>query len=86
MTNGYVLHHTERIKIFDNQGKSFDRFTIVYTDGSFAAMSHNPLSPGGVWEHGFLPCLITRYDKPIKYRDLPPEVQKAIEFDKRKGG
>ena len=33
--------------IYDNGGKSFDQYTVVFDDGSVYAMSHNATSPQG---------------------------------------
>ena len=34
--------------ITDNQGKTFDRYTIYFWDGSYLTLSHNCDSPQGV--------------------------------------
>ena len=42
------------VAIFDNEGKSLDRFTVVYYDKSCLSMSHNPTSPNGFACHDLL--------------------------------
>jgi hypothetical protein len=39
-------------RIVDNGGSSFDRYTVVFSDGSFLALSHNPTSPQGFSQSG----------------------------------
>lgn len=36
-----------KIKVYDNGGKTFDRYTVILSDGSIIGMSDNPLSPQG---------------------------------------
>ena len=38
---------SEIISIFDNEGKTFDRYTIVDSDNDMIGMSENPSSPLG---------------------------------------
>ena len=33
--------------IYDNGGKTFDRYTVIFSDGSALGLSHNPDSPQG---------------------------------------
>lgn len=37
----------EQVRIFDNRGKTFDRYFVVINKEAFT-MSHNPMSPQGV--------------------------------------
>ena len=36
-----------KIKVYDNGGKTFDRYTVILSCGSIIGMSENPLSPQG---------------------------------------
>ena len=36
-----------KIKVYDNGGKTFDRYTVILSDGSIIGMSKNALSPQG---------------------------------------
>jgi len=36
----------KNVRIFDNQGETFDRYTVLI-DNEIYGMSHNPLSPQG---------------------------------------
>jgi len=40
------------VEIRDNGGVTFDRYTIIYPDGSYVAASVNPTHPQGFWQHG----------------------------------
>lgn len=42
----------QKVMIFDNLGKTADRYTVIFTDGSFVSSSANPSSPYGVYTHG----------------------------------
>lgn len=55
--------------IWDNGGKSFDRYTIVFQDGSYLGLSHNPDSAQG----------FSQYDSPVKEG---PNLGKEITWDK----
>jgi len=37
--------------IYDNGGQSFDRYTVVFDDGSVFGMSHNATSPQGFCQY-----------------------------------
>ena len=71
------------IRIFDNEGRSIDRYT-VFIDGGVFGMSHNPNSPQGFNQFC---CTVsevgnekryTRLGKEITIEDVPEEVQIAI--------
>jgi len=38
----------ENVKVFDNDGKTYDRYTVFFPDGAVYTMSVNALSPLGV--------------------------------------
>lgn len=66
------------MKIYDNGGSSFDRYTVVI-EGEIYTMSANPLSPGGVNMYcGPAGSLDVTSGEPVRFRDLPAEVQEAI--------
>lgn len=67
------------LECYDNEGKTFDRFTIVI-DTSVYTMSHNALSPQGVNMYccEVAKVIITDNDKKIEFTDLPAEVQQAV--------
>lgn len=70
------------MRIYDNGGASFDRFTVVLEDGSVYGMSANPLSPQGFNQyigeapefHGFEHC----GREVASLRSLPGDVLSAI--------
>ena len=63
-----------QIKIYDNGGRTLDRYTVVYPDGYWRFMSANPLHPQGVcmWAEP-LPGA-----KPDGRRVLPDQVPEAV--------
>lgn len=71
------------IKVFDNGGKTLDRYTIVnFSRGDVLTASENPSEPNGVgqYSHNILPEInagkIPVFDgKEIKIKDLPEKVQ-----------
>jgi hypothetical protein len=42
----------QKVMVFDNGGKTADRYTVIFTDGSYVASSENPSSPYGIYTHG----------------------------------
>lgn len=42
----------KKVVIFDNGGKTSDRYTIIFLDGSYAGSSRMPCSPNGFYQHG----------------------------------
>lgn len=76
-----------KIIAYDNQGKTFDRYTVIFPNNDIYAMSHNPGSPQGV-------CMYCRTQIDISYlkthsariaiRDLPNQVQSQIKEIRRK--
>ncbi len=66
------------MKIYDNQGKSFDRYTVVI-EGEVYTMSESALSPGGINMYcGRAEAFGGDWGEPVRFRDLPREVQEAI--------
>ena len=75
----------EAIRIYDNQGATFDRFTVVFmhrperTPGLYAAlgMSERPFHPQGFGQH----CTAApgaHLGKRMKLEQLPDECQKLV--------
>lgn len=72
------------LKIYDNGGKTADRFTVIFSTGDIYLMSHNANMPNGVCvyfgqENEPYNFLDKRIDKPIKFNMLPQGVQKQIQ-------
>jgi hypothetical protein len=74
-----------QIQIYDNEGKTFDRYTVVYMDepedhqGLLACvgMSEHPFHPQGFGMHSSAsPGL--HLGKRISFRDLPPDCQRIV--------
>lgn len=70
-----------QVSIFDNGGKTFDRYTVIIDNKDVYVMSANALSPQGV--NRYL-CDVTDLDwesvgEPIGLEDVPEAVRKAIE-------
>ena len=72
---------TANIKVYDNDGKTFDRYTVVI-DGSVYSMSHNATSPQGVDQYAGelkdLSGIKGKDDKEVPYDSLPKSVKDAI--------
>ena len=81
------------IRCYDNNGESFDRYTVVFTgryrkshDEGFLylGMSSDPFHPQGFGQHGETqnqPCdrpVYSHLGKKIKFQDLPEDCQKAV--------
>lgn len=83
------------IRVYDNGGKSADRYTCVFTgrychktggDHLYLGMSSNPFDALGVGQHGFSSTLIDRpkyshLGKPVSFDDLPEDVKTLIVHD-----
>jgi len=75
------------VRIYDNGGKTFDRFTAVYmahpeNNGLFAArgMSENPFHPQGFGQ--FCSAMPGRHlGKRIAFEALPVDCQRLIDSD-----
>lgn len=75
-------------KIYDNGGKTVDRYTFVHKPQGgarwcmFLSMSSDPYSPQGVGQHGEGECRSTSDGKRIRtgaqWRALPKNVRRAI--------
>jgi hypothetical protein len=80
------------IRIYDNGGKTFDRYTVVFTgryrhrtDGEhwYLGMSEHPFHPQGFGQHGWSETQIDypRYShigKRISWEQLPPDCQRCV--------
>ena len=76
-----------RVACYDNGGRSFDRYTVVYlgvreTPGSYAclAMSEHPFAHNGFGQHSNAQ-LGRHLGKRIAFADLPSDCQKAVMAD-----
>src|SRR5574337_1921229 len=79
------------VHVYDNGGKTFDRYTVVFTGryrhktgGEFwhIGASEHPFHPQGFGQHGFSREQIDyptygHLGKKIRFQDLPPDVQKV---------
>lgn len=82
-----------KIKIFDNGGKSFDRYTVVYPKQQhpqgayypYIAMSEHPTHPQGFGQHGELQppgkAGFGHLGKRISFAELPPDCQKLVKAE-----
>lgn len=73
------------IKCYDNGGKTFDRYTVIYMDDperghnlfSSVGMSEHPFHPQGFGQHGA--ARPGRHlGKRIKFEELPVDCQKLV--------
>ena len=74
-----------RLKIYDNGGQSYDRYTVYYLDDvnpmtgytALVSMSYHPFHPQGFGQHGEgRPG--PHNGKVIKFTDLPADCQKLV--------
>lgn len=74
------------IEIYDNEGTTFDRYTVII-DGDVFGMSDNPLSPQGFNQYSGklheLPLARNNGER-ITLESLPEEVQTAIQRRREK--
>ena len=73
----------KNLRIYDNGGKSFDRYTVVFLNrpeygGMFEclAMSENPFHPQGFGMHA-MAMLGGHLGKRIRFDQLPADCQRA---------
>ena len=83
----------KNIRIYDNEEKTIDRYTVVFTgnykyrDGcQYIGMSSNPYSPQGFGQHGWnnTPIDYPSYKhlgKKITFDDLPEDCKDLIKQD-----
>jgi hypothetical protein len=68
-----------KIKIFDNFGQTFDRYTVLIDDDLYT-MSYNALAPNGM--NQYMGKVANFYEpegeEEIAFSDLPKYVKKAI--------
>lgn len=68
-----------RIKaIHDNKGNTFDRYTVVFDDGSALGLSHNPESPIGFSQWCCYVAEGVDLGEKIRCRELPQRVRQHI--------
>lgn len=82
----------KNLRIYDNNGKTFDRYTVVYMDqpenapNTFAAlgMSSDPCHPQGFGQH--CSAMPGRHlGKRIQFNELPFECQRLVLRDLKEG-
>lgn len=84
----------DRIRAYDDGGKTLDRYTVVYLETAFiqpttgrkvyefVGMSEDPFHPQGFGQHG--ECETGRHlGKRIRFADLPPACQRLVLSDLR---
>jgi len=82
------------IRVYDDGGKSYDRYTVVFTHADkfgvegqpVLAMSSTPFHPQGFCQHNTYSNPIDKpayghLGKKITYDDLPPDCQKVVYSD-----
>ena len=81
------------IRCYDNGGKTWDRYTVVFTGNykgrngcDYLGMSEHPSSPNGFGQHGNDRNIIDKpqyshLGKKIKFADLTPDCQKLVLSD-----
>jgi hypothetical protein len=79
-----------KIRIYDNGGETFDRYTVVFTGNykgrygcDYLEMSENPYYPQGFGQHGWDRQVIdypkySHLGKKIKFIDLPEDCQDCV--------
>ena len=65
------------LKIYDNGGRSMDRYTVYFNDTECLAMSENPFHPLGFGQHS-TGKIGPHNGQEIKFSDLPPDCQRAV--------
>jgi len=65
------------IDVYDNQGKSWDRFTVIIDDAVYG-MSSNPQSPQGFNQYCCTKNDVDLSSLGIKRKHIPIEIQEAI--------
>lgn len=83
------------LAIFDNGGRSFDRYTVLYVPApgedwlGYLAASTHPFDPQGFGQHGEMPLHEARAYRyraaanreSAKWSSLPPDVQRIVRQD-----
>lgn len=77
----------KNIKVYDNGGKTIDRYTVIYLDlkennncYSAVAMDNNPFSPQGFGQH-VIARLGRHNGKLIRFDQLPDDCKKLVLSD-----
>ena len=78
------------IRCYDNGGKTYDRYTVVYTGNykgrkgcDYVGMSTYPFSPQGFGQHGWDQNVIDypsykHLGKKIRFEDLPEDCKRLV--------
>lgn len=77
------MDKVQNLQIFDTGGPNFDRYTVIYEDGSYVSMSHNPLWPLGFCIHAGPEDIVIgpHLGKRINFEDLPADCQTVVMAD-----
>ena len=71
-----------KIVVYDNEGKTCDRYTVICDDTDVYGMSHNPKSPQGFnqWcgDRNEFPEDLSHLGKIVELESLSEEVRNAI--------
>lgn len=71
-----------KVKVFDNGGKTFDRYTVIYNaEGDYVAMSADPFHPQGFGQHGEKCLPGPHLGKLIDFDDLPDDCKRLVRRD-----
>lgn len=64
--------------IYDNGGKTFDQFTVIFADNAVLGLSHNPDSPQGFsqWSEAFVKTEGLGYE--VAFEKLPENIRRHI--------
>jgi hypothetical protein len=81
--------------IYDNGGKTCDRYTVVYAPFTvngrqyfpYVGMSAEPFHPQGFGQHGELPSRYTRQsgEKVLNFAELPDDCRRLVLSDLKEG-
>ena len=71
-----------KVKIYDNGGKTIDRYTLITPEGDVFGFNENPYHPQGFCQYaGDFGNTLSSYrhlGKPIKLEDLPEQAQDYV--------
>jgi len=73
-----MRRHMRIRSIYDNEGRTFDRYTVIFTDGSALGLSSNPDSPQGFSQWGEA-VEGSHLGRRIPFKEVAENVRKHIE-------
>ena len=81
LVSGKCVPDYKKIQVYDNDERTFDRYTVVTSTDVFS-MSHNALAPNGVnmWlgERSTFPNNLRHLGRRLTETEIPNEIKKAI--------